>query len=188
MGNKEPQDKFLLVRLKKDDEKAFREIYTNYHQQLFHVAKRYLRSKELAEDAVQDIFVKLWNNRKRLKGSGSLRGFLFTSLKNHVLNMVNRHKRKLRKEVELIYEKEMEEETSNVIALSDYREHYDIAVQQLPEKRREVFRLRINEGLTNREVAEYLNISINTVKSQYYKATLFIKKYMKENIHSRTGS
>jgi RNA polymerase sigma-70 factor (ECF subfamily) len=189
MDGQEQQDKLLLQGLKKGDENAFREIYINYHQQMHRTAKRYLRSNELAEDAVHDIFVKLWNNRKEMDRSGSLRGFLFTALKNHVLNMVTHHKMELKKSVELTYEKKMNrKETENVVVLAEYRELYQAAVSQLPEKRREVFGLRVNEGLTNSEVAEYLELSIHTVKSQYYKATRFIKEYVHMNMNSDTGS
>ncbi len=188
MSGQEQQDKLLLCRLKKGDEKAFREIYVNYHQPLYDTALKYLRSREFAEDAVHDIFVKLWNNRKKLERSGSLRGFLFTALKNHVFNMITRHKREMKKEIELIYERKInQEETGNVIVLSEYRQFYQSAVEQLPEKRREIFDLRINEGLTNSEAAEYLGLSIHTVKSQYYKATQFIKKYVRENMNKEVS-
>jgi RNA polymerase sigma-70 factor (ECF subfamily) len=189
MKDQEQRDKLLLQELKKGDEKAFREIYIHYHQQMHHTAKRYLRSNELAEDAVHDIFVILWNNRKKLDRSGSLRGFLFTALKNHVLNMVTHHKMELKKSIEITYEKKMNrKETENVFVLSEYRELYQVAVNQLPEKRKKVFDLRVSEGLTNSEVAEYLELSIHTVKSQYYKATQFIKEYVHTNMNSDTGS
>jgi RNA polymerase sigma-70 factor (ECF subfamily) len=188
MKSREQQDKLLLCRLKKSDEKAFQDIYGTYHQQLFHAAERYLRSGELAEDAVQDIFVKLWDKRKRLKCSGSLRGFLFTALKNHVFNMMAHHKMKMQKEIELIYERKInQKETANVIMLSEYRQLYQSAVKELPEKRREIFDLRINEGLTNSEIAEFLGLSIHTVKSQYYKATQYIKEYVQKNIRPKTA-
>jgi RNA polymerase sigma-70 factor (ECF subfamily) len=188
MKSEEQQDKLLLCKLKKGDEKAFREIYVAYHQQLYHSAERYLRSRELAEDAVQDVFVILWDNRKILKRSGSLRGFLFTALKNHVFNMMAHHKMKMQKEIELIYERKInQKETANVIILSEYRQLYQSAVKELPEKRREIFDLRINDGLTNSEIAEFLGLSIHTVKSQYYKATQYIKEYVQENIKPKTA-
>ena len=189
MGSEEQKDRVLLQKLKTGDERSFRKIYTKYHRQLYSVALKYLRNKERAEDAVHDIFLKLWNNRTNLESSGSLRGFLFTAVKNHVLNIISRQKRKLRADIELTYEKKIDStETENVIILSKYRECYRTAVEQLPEKRRKIFELRINEGLTNREIAEYMDISIHTVKSQYYKASQFIRMYVNEHINSKTGS
>jgi RNA polymerase sigma-70 factor (ECF subfamily) len=181
--------KRLLKRLKAGDEGAFREVYQIYHKELYRVALKYLRSKPRAEDAVHDIFIKLWNKKKSLDKSGSLRGFLFTVVTNHVLNIIDRQKRTLKKEIELAYEKKVDrEEPDNVIVLSEYRDVYQTAVNQLPPRRREVFELRMKEGLTNKEVADYLDLSIHTVKSQYYKATQSIKAYVAGKMDGETGS
>jgi RNA polymerase sigma-70 factor (ECF subfamily) len=189
MGSDEHEDKMLFQSLRRGNEKSFRRAYLKYHKQLYGTALKYLRSKTRAEDAVHDIFVKLWNNRKKLDTAGSLRGFLFTAIKNHVLNIISHQKRKLKKDIELSYEQKINRtETDNVIILSKYREVYQSAVGRLPAKRREVFELRIKEGLTNKEVANYLEISIHTVKSQYYKASKFVRAYVGEHINRETGS
>ncbi len=180
------EDRLLVQGLKAGDEHSFREIYDKYHKQLYSCSLKYLRRKELAEDAVHDIFIKLWNNRKRIEESGSLRGFLFTAAKNHIFNILNRQKRKLKKNIEFVYEKRVaQKEPDNIIVLSEYRDVYQSVVSRLPEKRREIFKLRKEEGLTNGEIAEYLELSIHTVKSQYYKAAKFIKKYTRENIKEK---
>lgn len=183
MASKDSGDEKLIRRLKKGDEKAFREIYIKYHGELYTVALKYLRSKDLADDAVHDIFVKLWDNRSKLEESGSLSGFLFTAVKNHVLNMVNTRKRKLKKKIKFSYEKDQEEgKSEKEVSFSEYQKLYSEAVEKLPDARREVFMLRVEEGLTNQEVADYLDISIHTVKSQYYKASKFIRGYVNEHI------
>ena len=79
-------------------------------------------------------------------------------------------------------------EPANVIALSEYRELYRQAVEELPAKRRDIFKLRTDEGLTNKEVARHLDISIHTVKSQYYKASNFIRDYVNERLIRKTGT
>ncbi|WP_372634931.1 RNA polymerase sigma factor [Fodinibius sp.] len=189
MGSGDDGDKILLQKLKKGDETSFRSIYLKYHKRLFRLAFKYLRSKSLAEDAVHEVFVALWNERKKLRLSGSLRGFLFTAVKNHVLNVIDKDRRRLKKHIKHFYEKKTNRlEAANVIELSEYRGLYQVAVEQLPEKRREVFELRTEEGLTNREVAAYMDISVHTVKSQYYKASTFIKEYVRMNINRETGS
>src|SRR5690625_3047168 len=157
-------DGILLQRLRKGNENSFRKVYLKYHKLLYGVAIKYLRSKSLAEDAVHDVFVNLWDNREKLKPSGSLKGLLFTATKNHVLNVIDKDRRRLKKHIRLSYEKKSRSlETDNVFDLSEYRGLYQSAVQQLPEKRREVYELRIKEGLSNRETAEFLEVSIHTV-------------------------
>lgn len=182
MGSKQNEDKMLMRKLKEGDEEAFRNIYLKYYQELYTVAVKYLRSENLAEDAIHDVFVKLWDNRSSLEQSGSLSGYLFTALKNHVFNMVDARQRKLKKEIKHSKEKDRDEEsTGRIIDFSEYQEVYDKAIERLPEARRQVFKLRMKEGLTNKEVAEYQDISINTVKSQFYKASKFVRNYVKKH-------
>src|SRR5699024_2927378 len=128
MGLSDNGDSVLLQRLRKGNENSFRKIYLKYHKQLFRVALKYLRSKSLAEDAVHDVFVNLWDNREKLKSSGSLKGFLFTATKNHVLNVIDKDRRRLKKHVKHSHEKKMSRmETDNVFDLSEYRGLYKSA-------------------------------------------------------------
>lgn len=189
MGFTDNEEKKLIRQLKKDDELAFRKIYLEYHKELYTVAVKYLRSKELAEDAVHDIFVKLWDNRNNLNSSGSLSGFLFTALENHVLNIIDARKRKSGKKAKLSKEKDQEKKASdNIPPISEYQKLYHEAIDKLPPARRQVFELRIKEGLTNKEVADYRGISIHTVKSQFYKASKFIREYVSEHVDENTGT
>lgn len=187
MSLDEKDDTKLLKELKLGNEQSFKLIYLKYHKQLYSVAFRYLRSKDLAEDAVHNIFLNLWDYRKKLDTSESLSGFLFISVKNEVLNTISKKKRKLKKHILLAYEKKQRtSESTNIFSLAEYKEHYQIAIEQLPEKRREIFELRVKDGLTNKEIAGYLGISLHTVKSQYYKASLFIRDYVTMKIKKET--
>lgn len=177
------EEKKLIQKLKEGDEEAFRKIYLKYHRELYTIALKYLRRKELAEDAVHDIFVKMWEYRNELEKSGSLSGFLFTALENHVLNILDARKRKLRKKEQLLHERiQKEKTTDDILPFAEYRDVYNDAIEKLPEARREVFELRIKEGLTNKEVSKYRGISIHTVKSQFYKASKFIREYVGKHI------
>lgn len=189
MGTKNKTDKYLIGKLSKGDEKTFRRVYLTYHKELYTVALKYLYVEENAGDAVHDVFLKLWDNRKDLKKYDSVSNFLFTALKNHVLNMASSQKRKLRKKIELAEERKREKEiTENVVHLSVYREIVQKAIIELPEARRRIYELRTKNGLTNQEIANYLGLSIHTVKTQYYKASKFIKKYVRGRANSDTGT
>src|SRR5699024_8121861 len=84
----EKDDLDLVDKIIKGDRRDLREIYDRYNIQLYFVVKRYLKNTELSEDAVQDIFVMFWTKRDHLNPNLSFEGYLFTALKNHVLNMV----------------------------------------------------------------------------------------------------
>lgn len=189
MSAKNFKDHELLLKVKSGSEQYFRLVYERYHEPLYRIALKYLRNKQLAEDAVHDVFIKLWNNRRKLDASGSLKGFLFTATKNHVLNMLTREKEIIKKHVLLQYQNKVDRKMPvNVNSLSEYREHYQHAVLQLPPKRRQVFELRTVDRLTNKEVAQYLGISENTVKVHYYKATNFIREFVTKYLSRKTGT
>lgn len=179
----------LSYLVKKGDKKAFRQIYNAYYKQLLLVGKKYLKDIQMAEDAVQDIFVKLWLGREEIDPSKSLQSFLFTCLKNHVLNMIKSRKRRIL----LAYDAhDLKDKTTNCtednIIYSEYRSIVEEGLQQLPNRRREVFKLKTYQGLSNVQVSESLSISMNTVKNHYYHSNKFLRAYLKKAAEIQTMS
>jgi RNA polymerase sigma-70 factor (family 1) len=171
----------LIKKVRKGDKKAFRVIYDRYHKSLFLIARQFLKDRHMAEDAVQDIFIKLWLTKEGLDPEKSIKSFLFTCLKNHVLNMIRNQKRRILAAYEL---KECHHPISNCtedgMQYSEYRQILKSGIDEMPEKRREIFRLKMNDGLTNDQIAQKLEISINTVKVHYQLGSKFIKSYLKD--------
>lgn len=176
------KDESLIKELKEGDRRAFRKIYGKYHKQLYGLAFKYLQSKKLAEDAVHDIFLKLWGHRKKLEERNSLKGFLFTSMKNHVLNMIRNHKNDVEKNKNYANLKPASQnKTEAKLTYKNYKRIFEDALEELPEGKREVFDLKMEGRFSNKEIAQQLDISVNTVKSQYYKASQFIKSHLSEH-------
>lgn len=173
-------DHSLLIRLKSGDETAFREIYHKYHKPLHFIAYKYLRNSDLSDDALQDIFLKLWVNKDSLNGNLSLKGFLFTSLKNHLLNTLRNHKIHQNKQSEATsYIEAALNETEVNLQYGEYNQIVQNGIEKLSPQKRHIFKLRTFDGLNNEEVARELQISINTVKFQFSQATKFLRKYLK---------
>jgi RNA polymerase sigma-70 factor (family 1) len=173
-------DHSLLIRLKSGDELAFREIYHKYHKPLHFIAYKYLRSNELSDDAVQDIFLKLWVNKESLNENLSLKGLLFTSLKNHLLNTLRNHKIHQSKHTEVASSRETAlNETEVDLQYGEYNQIVQNGIEKLSPQKQHIFKLRTFDGLNNKEVARELQISINTVKFQFSQATKFLRKYLK---------
>jgi len=174
-------DTILVKKIGQGSEPAFRAIYERYHLQMYYIAKKYVKDKGLAEDAVQDIFVKVWEKRKELDRSKSIRGFLFVMLKNHVLNMIRDRKNKILSGYEL---KEVhhprENRTGDEVIYAEYLNHVNQSLKELTERKREVFELKMN-GHSNAQVAEILQISIRTVKTHYYNSSKFVRAYLKNH-------
>lgn len=159
------QDSKLLEQLKLDDNKAFESLYYKYNEQLYYFSVKYLKSKEDAEGLVQDIFAKIWEIRKSITNQ-SFSSFLFTIAKNTIFNKhrkkvnENTYKEHLRAHFDEIYNK-----TENDIILNDLKSRIDKQVAKLPPKRKEIYLLSREKGLSYKEIAEKLNISEKTIES-----------------------
>lgn len=175
-------DTLLSQKIQKGSEQAFSLIYERYHVQMYFIAKKYVKDSGLAEDAVQDIFVKLWQKRESLDKSKSLKGFLFTMLRNHVLNMIRDRKQEI-VAISSVEEKKLPNSnvTEDDILYDEYQDVVEKGLNELSERKRKVFELRTSRGFTNSEVAKFLNIDISTVKTHYYLSSKFIRAYLKSN-------
>lgn len=175
-------DSELGKKIRNGNEPAFREIYDRYHVQMYYISKKYVKDHMLAEDAVQDIFVKLWDKRHKIDDEKSLKGFLFTMLRNHLLNLLRDRKKEIVSLADvnrnLLQSKKM---TDDEILYKEYHSILDRGLSELSERKREVFELRTKKGHTNSEVAKLLKIDIKTVKTHYYLSSKFIHAYLKKH-------
>lgn len=173
-------DQELIIRLKAGDEGAFQAIYTNYHKSLYFLAYKYLKEQAMAEDALQDVFLKLWLSRHILEEKLALKGFLFTALKNYLLNTLRDKKIHAAKYNEIAYSQEMSlNGTENIFLLEEYTQIVNSGIEKMSPQKQLIFRLRTFKGLNNEEIASHLSISINTVKFQFSQATKFLREYLK---------
>ena len=172
-------DENLLLRLQEGNVKAFSCLFDFYNSLLFALAYRYLKSKEDAEDAVQYTFMKIWEERERLSFTGGTRSLLFTILKNYIMNELRHQQIVLVKHVELKNEsEESKDDLFEGIAKKDIYQHLQQAIDNLPPQKREICRLKLETDLTNQQIADKMNISIDTVKSHYTQALKTLNRMM----------
>ncbi len=172
-------DNVLAQQIKKGNQLAFAALYDRYNRSLYALAYRYLKSRDLSEDVVQQIFVNLWINRDQINEELNIKSFIFTSLKNSTLNTLRNNQRAIEKNYELLINQEnydsteMEEEASHEMV-----DLINKVVDTLSPQRKLIFKLKIEEGLSNSEIAQKLNLSVNTVKFQYSQ----ILKILREKV------
>ncbi|NHA03795.1 sigma-70 family RNA polymerase sigma factor [Mucilaginibacter sp. HC2] len=171
----------LLMQVASGDEHAFRQLFMMYHQQLGEHMLRITNSIELAEEIVQDVFLKIWFTRESLVRVDNFKAYLFVISKNHALNCL----KKLAKERAVI--KQMEEAgTGNLhaeIAGTDmYYNLLDEAIDQLPPQQQKVYLLSRHGRLKYAEIADQLELSRETVKKYLQIATLSITEYVHEHL------
>ena len=154
-------DKELFIKIKKSDEQAFDILFKLYYAPLTRFALMFTKDEDNADEVVQLFFVKFWQQRKKLKIKSSVKSYLYTSVRNTALNFIKKEKTRS------IYEENYEvDKTETRISLNDdFNKIYNEAVEQLPDRTKQVFILSKNEGLTYNEIADFLQISAKTVEN-----------------------
>ncbi|SMC86135.1 RNA polymerase sigma-70 factor [Pedobacter africanus] len=160
-------DEQLLELIQSDDQRAFKHIYHKYAAKLYASAYNLLRDKATCEDIVQELFIHLWLNRAALK-IVTLRSYLFMATRNRVLM-------KLRTKKVLLDNEALDFLASNYSTDTRVREKelniaIENAIKALPDKCQEVFILSRKQQLSNREIADRMQISVKTVENHITNA------------------
>lgn len=160
----------LVELLKKGEEKAYLYLLKTYHRRLNAYALSLVGDHAMAQDIVQNVFLKTWKFRHRLDGQYSIQSFLYKSVYNEFINdyqknraMMLLQKKYLESLGEIVEETE-EGSLEKMIAVVDKE------IGKLPPKCKTVFILSKKEGLTNHEISEHLCVSVKTVEAQITKA------------------
>lgn len=165
-----------LIKLKKrESQQDFRILYDLLYDRFFRIANYYLKKEEWAQEVVIDIFLILWNRRIDLASIRNFDNYSFILLKNASLNYLEKYKLKavpLDDKIQSEYVQTPEDELLNDELLLVYIK----ALEELPPKCREVFILIREQGLSYKEAAYQLDISVKTVDSQLQKAIKSIKE------------
>ena len=174
-----PIDYELLLQLKDGNEKAFSVVFDTYHRYLYVLASRYLMSESYAEDAVQYTFMRLWEGRETFDYKTGIKNLLFTILKNYILNEIRHNNLVIQKNYELAQlTEEIETDLLKELENADFRSHLYRLIDQLAPQKREVCMLKIQQGLSNQEVADAMHISVPTVKSHYTQVIKLLRSQL----------
>ena len=174
-------DEQLFHSIKEGDHNAFTQVYYKYHRLLYALSYRYLMDRDKAEDAIQYVFIRLWEYRSDLNVDISLKNFLFTMTKNYVLNVIRNETSALEKNYEIA--QGLSEYEDDFIEKMEKRERMNLvykAIEKLPEHKKEICMLKLKKEMSNVEIAKYMNLSVNTVKTHYSESLKLLRLYLKE--------
>jgi len=170
------------------DEETYIFLFREYYVPLCAYSRRYVGRKDIAEEIVSDTFLRIWETRQTLQINTSVKAYLFQAVCNNSLNYL----RKLKKE-EVLDKYFMGTSSENIgfASISDEIEEQSLtkeninakieeAVNLLPEQQQKAFRLKRFEGKKNKEVAEIMGLSVKTVEMHLSKATLSLRKNLKD--------
>ncbi|MEA3504164.1 MAG: RNA polymerase sigma-70 factor [Bacteroidota bacterium] len=173
-------EKRLIENIRGGDKSAFELVFKKYFSVLCYFSLRYIPDKDVAEDLVQEMFFKLWNNRKNLFITTSLESYLYRSVQNQAINFI-KHEKIKGKYRQVITESGNKSNNDELLMLNfDIKEKVEKAINALPEKRKEVFVLSRYEGKKYKEIAEKLKISIKTVEVHMGQALKQLRKDLKD--------
>lgn len=167
------KEDILFRKMQEGDWSALGSFFDCYAEQLFHYALGFVKHRAEAEDIVQDVFIYLWTNRDKIAYTGSVYAYLCRAVKNSCIDY------KLHEKVEERYRQEMmalvQEDTGEEDDFEELYARLQEVMNTLPPKCREIFVLGCVEGMSYKEIAEQLDISVNTVKTQMKTAYKKIK-------------
>lgn len=177
--------KDLILRLREGNAKTFELLFLSVYPHLCAFANKFLHDTQDAEEIVQEVFYRLWKNRQHLDEDESIKGYLFTAVKNRCLHFLE-HKKVKDKHAALLHYIYYNAPASNgadvVLEASELEMEFTRALEQLPSQCRKIFEMSRFEGLKHREIATHLNISQKTVETQIARALNRIKLQLKDYI------
>jgi len=168
----------LLQKLRRGDREAFKELYDLYHRRLTLKLVYLLKSEELAQDVLQDIFVKIWEIRETIDPSGNFGGLLYKMAANLSKNVFRKS----------IYDQLMRSEFAKNDSYSPFEDLDDasnaktilnIALDRLTPRQREVYCLHKIEGMSYREISKLLSISDSAINHHIQQANKQLKELLK---------
>ncbi len=171
MGNK----KIDISRLAMGDREAFLSLYENFFVALCIFARNFVNDHTEAEDIVQEVFCRIYDNRMRFENIGSLRSYIYGAVRNECLNHIREMKRRRVRESRYIEEARDESIFFDLMVENEVYRQLHRLLAELPPQCRNIFE-RTLDGFTSEQIAAALNISAETVKTQRKKA----KRIMKE--------
>ncbi|MAZ26481.1 MAG: RNA polymerase sigma-70 factor [Cytophagaceae bacterium] len=176
----EKSDSFLVDSLREGSENAYMVVIEKYGQKLYAYLVSLSGNKVVSQDLLQNVFLKLWEYKEKLQVDSSLKNYLYKTAYHEFINHYKRnHTRKLIEEkyheaLEKIIQEQDESRTEQVAYL------LPLEIEKLSPRCQQVFMLSREEGLTNKEIARHLDISVKNVEAQITKAFKSIKEGLSE--------
>lgn len=181
MSEKELYEKRLLERIKDDSDSAFEEIYNRYWPMLFNFGMRKLNQREVVEGIVQEVFIDIWVRRKAIDVQQSLSTYLHSCVHFRIINQYkSRAVRVKYLETLKSQDSELGLTVEEMIQFKDLRLTIKGIIRHFPSQRKKAYKLRYNKGLSYREIAEVMEISVSTVEKHLIRAIKDLRVSLRE--------
>ena len=169
----EPQA--LLSGVKNGNRLMFTLCYDRYHRGIYLFVLKYVRCEALAEDIVQEVFIRLWQIHERIHPDGNFSGLLFIITRNLIFNRFHKQIDPLSFKVSVLAALESSDDIESEVSARDLAEYIDRLIDLMPTRQRQVFNMSRREHKSYREIAEELNLSQKTVEAHMHEALRFLR-------------
>lgn len=168
----------IIGRIRSGDKGQFESLFRSSYVSLVRYAKTLIKDHDTAEEIVQDLFVRLWQDREKLNIESSLNGYLFRSVHNRCLHYIEHNRVVERHAAEMAYRQtDSPESPSEILNYKELQEKIARIMERLPERCGRIFTMSRFEGLKYSEIAEKLSVSVKTVEANMGRA---LKEFRKE--------
>jgi RNA polymerase sigma-70 factor (ECF subfamily) len=172
------RDTEIIRRIRNGDTGQFESLFRSSYVSLVRYAKTLIKDHDTAEEIVQDLFFKLWQDREKLNIESSLNGYLFRSVHNRCLHHIEHVRVVERHAEEMSYRQtESQESPSDILNYKELQEKVARILEKLPDRCGKIFTMSRFDGLKYTEIAEKLSVSIKTVEANMGRA---LKEFRKE--------
>jgi len=172
-------DNILVNRIRQHDKDAFRSLYNRYNKKIYFFALKYLKNNVEAEELVQSVFINVWVSRESLDQAYGIRSYIYKAAVNYIYNHLKKMAIRARfVESEILKGEIYSNHTYEQVFFHDLEKTINTFVDSLPGQQQQIFRLSRYEGLTHKEIAEKLNLSVRTVENQMYRALKLLKSIL----------
>jgi RNA polymerase sigma-70 factor (ECF subfamily) len=173
------EDKIIFNEIKRGNKTVYKALFDDYYQSLVQFAQSYLYDQQESEDLVQELFLHIWENARKMTIQTSVKAYFYQSVKNRCLNRLKTVKVTDRNH--LLYLEGMVSSEEDVQYFeSDILEKIKMTINDLPPQMAQIFCLKFYDGLKREEIASQMNVSVNTVKTQLQRARAKLRELLLE--------
>lgn len=170
-------DRQLANQIKKGQTHAFDQLFERYSQRLYRFSKSLLKNHEDSEEVVQEVFFRIWKKRDELDERKSFQSFLFSIAYNTIVDQFRQRVKDQKYEQFLIKQAQQNYlDPENKLEYKELKKQVEKAINELPERRKKIYQLSREKGLSYKEIASRLQIKSKTVENQLNLALKHIRK------------
>lgn len=163
---KEHSEEEIIASLKDGNELAFKRIFDTYYRPLTLFALKYVGDIEESKEIVQEFFIRLWSRREKIAFGFSVKGYLYQAVRNACLNQIESRKVFERKTRDYAPPQFSNDDPFQKMIAAEQEERLMSAIDQLPEKCKQIFFMSRMQNLSNQDIAGQLDLSVKTVEAQ----------------------